>query len=279
LEPLVADTLIVSRWPMTAVAVLAMVIVLLRRSPVSLPDLWREVAVVVSAYFFYFAGRSLVEGREVEATIRSFRLIDLEQALHVFWEPSIQDFTIASTFVQNFANWTYVYGHWPVVILAAVWLFFMRRDEYSIYRNAFMISGAIGLAVFTLFPLAPPRLTPGYGFIDTANAYHLGPSTSMLVNEYAAMPSLHFGWNMLVGIAIFRFADSIPAKAFAVVMPVAMFFAIVATGNHYIIDGVMGAFVALIGLFLAHVWHPTLQRWGSELRQLIAGPATEQRGA
>jgi hypothetical protein len=264
---------------MTAVAVLAMVIVLLRRSPVSLGDLWREVAVVVSAYFFYFAGRSLVEGREVEATIRAFNLIDLEQGLRIFWEPNIQDFTVTYALVENFANWTYVYGHWPVVILSAVWLFFMRRDEYSVFRNAFLISGAIGLAVFTIFPLAPPRLTPGYGFIDTANAYHLGPSTSMLVNEYAAMPSLHFGWNLLVGVAILQYAQSLPGKALGIVMPGAMFFAVVATGNHFVLDAVMGAFVALIGLFFAHVWHPTLQRWGGELHQLVRGAAPEQRGA
>jgi hypothetical protein len=256
---------------MTAVAVLAMVIVLLRRSPVSVGDLTREVTVVVSAYFFYFLGRSMVEGREIEATQRAINLIDLEQKLHAFWELDIQDVTISSTFVQNFANWTYVYGHWPVVIIAAVWLFFMRRDQYSVYRNAFLISGAIGLAVFTLFPMAPPRLTPGFGFIDTANAYHLGPSTSMLVNEYAAMPSLHFGWNLLVGVAIVQLAGSLPAKIFGVVMPAAMFFAVVATGNHYILDAVMGAAVALIGIFLANLWHPTLQRWGSELRQLVPG--------
>jgi hypothetical protein len=273
LDPLIADTLIVSRWPMTAVAVLAMVIILLRRSPVGLPDLGRELLIVVTAYFCYFGGRSFVEGREVEATLRAIDLVHLQQNLGIFWEVDIQSWVLSHSLVENFANWTYVWGHWPVIILTAVWLFFMKRNEYSMYRNAFLISGSIGLMVFTLYPLAPPRLTPGFGFVDTANAYHLGPATSMLVNEYAAMPSLHFGWNLLVGIAIIQHAQSLPAKVLGVVMPAAMFFAIVATGNHYILDGVMGAVVALIGLALAYILHPTLQRWGEELRHLVPRPA------
>jgi membrane-associated phospholipid phosphatase len=89
----------------------------------------------------------------------------------------------------------------------------------------------------------------------------------MLVNEYAAMPSLHFGWNLLVGIAIVQCAESIPRKILGVVMPTAMLYAIVATGNHFVMDGVMGAAVALIGLLLAISWHPNLQRWDRELWQ------------
>ena len=266
--PLVADTLIISRWPLTLVVVLGMTLVLARRSSVALPDLWREVGIVVSGYFFYFVGRSLVEGREPEAVQRAVNLIHLEQRLGMFWELHIQDF-IRDNLLENFANWTYIYGHWPVIIFAAVWLFFRHRDEYSDYRNAFLISGAIGLVVFTLFPLAPPRLVPGFGFVDTANAYHLGPSTSMLVNEYAAMPSLHFGWNLLVGVAIVRHAGSLPGKALGVVMPAAMLFAIVATGNHFVLDGIVGAAVALIGLWLAMIWRPTLQRWGHELWERV----------
>lgn len=243
-----------------------MTVVLLRRSPVGLPDLWREVAIVISAYFFYFLGRSFVEGREAEAIQRSVHLIHLEQQLGIFWELRIQDF-IEDNFLENFANWTYIYGHWPVIIIAAVWLFFTHRGKYAFYRNAFLISGSIGLFIFTFFPVAPPRLVEGFGFVDTARAYHLGPSTSVLVNEYAAMPSLHFGWNLLVGIAIVQCADSMAGKAVGMIMPAAMLYAIVATGNHFVLDGIAGAVVAMIGLVLAIAWHPTLQRLDRDLFQ------------
>ena len=152
-------------------------------------------------------------------------------------------------------NWAYIWGHWPLIILVAIWLYTMRPETYRLYRNAFMVSGAIGLVIFASFPVAPPRLAD-IDVIDTvtlhSSAYRVLQPPA-LVNQYAAMPSLHFGWNLLIGIAIFTTARSWEMKAFGVVKPVVMLLSVVLTANHYILDPVAGAAVALTGL--AIVWN------------------------
>ena len=227
--------------------------VLLPKSSVSARELAREVAIVVFAYFFYFIVRGFVADRQFEAFDRAADVIALERTMGIFWEVRMQGHIVNADLLVNLVNWTYVWGHWPVIILFATWLFLRRREEYYLYRNAFLISGAIGLIIFGTLPVAPPRLMLAWGFVDTAEVYHLGPSASLLVNEYAAMPSLHFGWNLLVGIALYRHGGSALLKAVGVLLPPAMFASIVLTGNHYILDGVAGGIVALMGLQAAYL--------------------------
>ncbi len=138
-------------------------------------------------------------------------------------------------------------------------------------RNAFLISGAIGLIIFNLLPTAPPRLLPwplSDQVVDTMSAfskvnYDMQPAA--FVNRYAAMPSLHFGWNLLLGIGIIWTTRNIAGIVFGVVMPASMFVAVVATGNHFIVDVLAGTAVALIGLGAAVL----LQRHGHRLWRLI----------
>jgi len=226
-----------------------------------------EVAIVIPAYFIYFLVRGSVEGQEDDAIARAENLIELEKTLGIFWEVDIQEWTFNYEFLINLANWTYIWGHWPVIGALALWLFFFHRPNYAIYRNAFLISGAIGVVIFALLPTAPPRLVEGYGFVDTvterSEAYRTFQPPAF-VNQYAAMPSLHFGWNLLVGIALFRHASFVGMKALAVVMPVMSFWAIVATANHFILDGIAGGIVALIGLGIAI----TLSLYMSDWRKL-----------
>lgn len=263
------DTQVLSmlRWPLILLGVIVMGRLLLPRSSVTLVELAREIAIVVFAYFFYFIVRGIVEGREFEPFEHASDVIALERSLGIFWEISLQEQVARFGFLVNLANWTYVWGHWPVIILAATWLFLAHRKDYYLYRNAFLISGAIGLVVFGMLPVAPPRYMPAWGFVDTVGAYHGGKSLGILVNEYAAMPSLHFGWNMLIGIAMVRHARWRPIKVAGVILPAAMFLSIVLTGNHYIIDGIAGGIVAAIGLAMA-VW---FQRY-LDARQL-GGPS------
>src|SRR6185312_9767346 len=114
---------------------------------------------------------------------------------------------------------------------------------YFRLRNAMLISGAIGLVIFTLFPLAPPRLAE-LGLVDTvtrsSDAYRVLQPT-MFTNQYAAMPSLHVGWDLLVGLAILAAARGPLLRAFGAVMPVLMVAAVVLTANHYIVDAIAGA--------------------------------------
>ncbi|HSL63230.1 MAG TPA: phosphatase PAP2 family protein, partial [Gaiellaceae bacterium] len=132
-------------------------------------------------------------------------------------------------------------------------LFVSRRASYLLLRRAMMVSGAIGFAFFALLPVAPPRLLP-VGLVDTvadrSESYRALQPPS-LTNQYAAMPSLHFGWNLLVGIVLFLTFTTLAVRVFAVLMPAAMGFAVIATANHYVLDVVVGAALVLIGLAVA----------------------------
>jgi hypothetical protein len=258
--PFDADPLMAARWPLILVGFLLLIRFLLPRSLVTPAELLQEVGIVVSAYLMYFVVRGAVEGREFEAFERAADIISLERAMGIFWEADLQGSIVGVRPIMDLANWTYLWGHWPVIIFVATWLFFLRRDIYPVYRNAFLISGAVGLIIFATLPVAPPRFMAPWGFVDTvaSNSHaYLGPKLPILINEYAAMPSLHFGWNLLAAIAIVRHAPALPVKLLGIIMPVAMFLAIVLTGNHFIIDGIAGAIVALFGLVVAQ----GLRRW------------------
>lgn len=223
------------------------------RLPRSLPVLlhrFREVLVIVAATLLYFLVRGLVDGREAEATRNAGRLIDLERALGLFQEPAIQGWALDVGPLGTLANWVYIWGHWPVIISTLGWLLVRHRDAFSTYRNALLLSGGLGLIVFVLFPMAPPRFMTDWGFVDTvtlhSNAYRVLQPPS-LVNQYAAMPSLHVGWDLLMGIAIARHAPR-RLRWLGVALPLAMYAAVVLTANHYLLDGVVGAAIVVVAL-------------------------------
>jgi hypothetical protein len=146
-----------------------------------------------------------------------------------------------------------------------------RRHQYTFARDAILFSGAVALVVYSIFPVAPPRLLPETGLIDTLQTYnnlsYQAQSTSFFVNPYAAMPSLHVGWAFLLSIGvIWAFGGNKVVVALAILHPIAQWISTVATGNHYIIDGFGGLAVAGCGLAYAAV----MDRWGyAWLRQRL----------
>lgn len=215
----------------------------------------REVEIVLAAYFTYFAVRGATEGAASTAVANAHRIEDFEKAFGIFIEPDLQDTIVDHSLLVDAANLVYIWGHWPVISVVALWLFTRRQPTYLLFRNAFLISGAIGLVWFWLFPVAPPRLAE-LGLVDTvverSNFYRV-LQPPQLTNQFAAFPSLHFGWNLLMGLALYWYTTNRAVRAFGLLLPAAMFVAIVLTANHYIIDGVAGGAIALFGLWAA-VW-------------------------
>ena len=212
-----------------------------------------EASLILGGYFAYFGVRAISEGSAGVALENARRLIELEQNLGLFIEPRIQNLLIGSDIIVSLVNWIYVWGHWPVIGGVAIWLFVRRPKAYRIYRNALLISGGIGLIFFVAFPAAPPRFTD-LGLVDTvfsqSNVAQLLQPTDF-TNEYAAFPSLHFGWSLLMATAIFRESHQSQTRLIAWLLPVAMLISIVATANHFIIDALGGGAVALTGLLIA----------------------------
>ena len=206
----------------------------------------RQLGIFAAAYLTYFGVRAVTEGRIDQALTNAMSLVDLERWIGIAWEGSIQGVVASSQVLQDVVNTIYIYGHWPVIVGAGVLLFRYRREHYYTLRNVCLLTGALGLIVFALFPVAPPRLTD-LPLLDTvtqgASGYRqiLPPA---LVNQYAAMPSFHAGWNLAVGVVVFRATQHWSLRAFAVAMPIAMAFSVIATANHFVIDVIVG--VALV---------------------------------
>jgi hypothetical protein len=141
-----------------------------------------------------------------------------------------------------------------VLIAAGVLLFRYRREHYYSLRNACLLTGLLGLRVFALFPVAPPRLTglPLWSEMTDGGAAYRQILPPALVNQYAAMPSFHAGWNLAVGIVVFRATRHWALRVFAVTMPLAMAVAVVATANHFVIDVIVGVALVLAALAVQH---------------------------
>jgi hypothetical protein len=213
-----------------------------------------EVMVILAGIGLYFGVRGLMETRVDLAYRNAERIVELERSAGVFTEPGMQNAVAHHGWLVDAVSYFYIWGHWPVLAVTLVWLMTRHRDEYSLFRNAMLISGAIGLVIFAAFPVAPPRFLIGYGFVDTVteqtSAYRVLQPPAF-VNQYAAVPSLHFGWNLLMGIAWASLAGHWIARLFGWLMPPAMLASIVLTANHYLLDGLIGGAVALLALLAA----------------------------
>lgn len=220
-----------------------------------------ELLIIVPAYALYSLVRGVVDGRTQEAFGRATQVISIEQALHIYREAELQRWILTWDIGVRIVNAIYVWGHLPLLIGIAVWLFVQRRHRYPMFRNAFLISGAIGLFLFWLLPTAPPRYFQYWGFVDTAvhsGSYYIFQSPAF-VNQYAAMPSLHFGWSLLGAVAVYTNLRK-PYRYVALAMPVLTLAGIVLTGNHFFLDAVAGAAVALLALWVASQLHTRLPR-------------------
>ncbi len=224
------------------------------RSPVArwAADQWRvlaEVALYVGAYLVYVFSRGLFYDNIREVGIfNGGRIAELQRELWFLWEPGWQSWAIDKVKpLVVFLNWTYILTYWPVILVLAVYLFWRNRREYYYFRTVVLINLIVALTIFALFPVASPFALPGVGLVDTIQAF--GPtfygseSMAAFYNTSAAMPSLHFSWTVILGVYWVR---SLPGgfKVAGVCYPALTFFAITITGNHFILDAVVGGSLA-----------------------------------
>jgi PAP2 superfamily len=174
-------------------------------------------------------------------------IVRLERRLHVFDEARIQAAAHAVGGLSRFLGYAYVSVHLAVTVAVLAWVYRRHREAYARLRN--MLAFASGLAVvgYALFPAAPPRLA-GVGIADTVSAatsLNLDSSlVSSLYNPYAAVPSMHIGFSLVVGAAVVRLARHPLVRAAGLLYPLFVLFVIVATGNHFFVDAAAGALVA-----------------------------------
>ncbi|MEV5610425.1 bifunctional glycosyltransferase 87/phosphatase PAP2 family protein [Streptomyces sp. NPDC052225] len=228
------------------------------------PNLLLELLLIRVGYSAYQQVRlaatgGSISGGRATAEAHGHQVHSIEKFLHIDIEHWVNHTVVGhAPRLEDFFNFYYTSFHF-VVPLSLLGLMYVRRPaEYRWARSALGFATLLALVGFWAYPLAPPRLMPGLGFIDTVHGVQdfskpdYGTLTQ-LTNQYAAMPSLHFGWSLWCGIVIVVLARRRWVKALGLIHPLCTVSAIVATGNHWILDAVGGATVVGLGFLITYV--------------------------
>lgn len=225
----------------------------------ALPRGWRDlvlqVLLLAFALFVYQLSRGLADdvGVAEAATENARAIVDIQRSLGLFFEPDVQRWTLTMPALDNAFSWLYLNVQGPVTLGGLAWIYLRHTPRYNFVRNMFFVSFLMGCIGYMLLPTAPPRLMPEFGFVDTVELLS-GPREFVweaFANPYAAMPSMHIGFALMIGWSIAQLCERKWVRAFWLVYPAGILFVVIATGNHFWLDAVGGAVAAAVGAGVA----------------------------
>ena len=242
---------------------------------------WRLIALEIlgtaAVLVVYFFIRGVRPDSVDNSVARSLVIVRFEQQLGIFHEAQWQEMFVSSKVLMTIANVIYAWLHYVVLLSIALWLVIKDPKRFRFIRNVMMVSAIIGIFCYWVLPAAPPRLMEpnGYdlGFIDTvhgatSNVHYFQPGP--FVNDYAAVPSFHFGWMALASTAIWVNTQRRWLKVMAVGLSIVMWWAVTVTGNHYFFDMIMGgAVVGFAWLFVATLEETRVRRLALSVRDWL----------
>ncbi|WP_327004009.1 phosphatase PAP2 family protein [Dactylosporangium sp. NBC_01737] len=218
------------------------------------PRAWAELLLVVGLFLAYKMGRLLVDGRVGQAYENAKLVWHTERALWLPDEVDLQHLLLASDAVIRSANVYYAVVHFPATVAFLLFMYIFRPAHYLRFRRILAWLTAAGLVMHFAFPLAPPRMLAGIGMVDTAAKFgpsvYGPPQTDTLSNQYAAMPSLHVGWALVVACGLIVATRS-RWRWLWLAHPVITTVVVVGTANHYWLDGIIAAI--LVGALMLAV--------------------------
>lgn len=225
-----------------------------------LPNGWRDAMLQIALWgladLMYEGVRGLVVGQGANALANGHSLVSLERSLGIFYEPHLQSLILGHVALTDVANWLYLNVQFTANALFLAFLYIFRNDIFYFVRNMFFVAMGIALAVHLAFPVAPPRLLPGLGFVDTVHTIaHIDQDSgtvSLFVNPYAAVPSMHTCFALLVGVTSMRLLSRWWLRGLALAYPLMVVVVIVVTANHFFLDAIAGAVTALLAGVIAH---------------------------
>jgi hypothetical protein len=230
-----------------------------------------EVLAVVALYLVSELSRGLAGGGEIDAQRHAATVVRAERHLHVFVEATVQRAARDIAGLETLLGYAYLSLHLVVTAAVLIWVYRRHPHAYARLRNTLVIANALAVVGYALFPTAPPRLA-GVGIADTVSGATSVNLTSRFVssfyNPYAAVPSMHIGFALLVGITVWRLARRRVVRAAALAYPGFVLFVIVATGNHFFLDAAAGAAVAVVGGVLSGLPARRRLREPAEIRSL-----------
>jgi PAP2 superfamily len=215
------------------------------------PRYVREIALVAALFLVYKVGRSLTAGDAQVAIIHAYDVWNVERWLRLPDELDLQQLFLQWPRVIKAANAYYAWVHFPVTALFLVWLYLRDHAGYVRIRNVMVLLTMSALALHVLVPLAPPRMLGSLGFVDTGamygqSVYDSGAGAS-ISNQFAALPSLHVGWALVVAYGIITQLHS-RWRWLALLHPLITTFVVVTTANHFWIDAIVAALLLAVAL-------------------------------
>lgn len=225
------------------------------RLPNGWADLFRQIGLLILVDLAYETVRGLADGQKSTAFANGEAIIDAERATGTFFEPDLQAFLLPANWVIDIANQLYMNSQFAVVVTFFFWLYFFRNEAFYFVRNMFMVSMGLALVGYALYPTAPPRMYPQYGFVDTmvdyASVNHDSALAKAFINPYAAVPSMHCAFAAMVGLSGAMLVQNRVAKGIFIAWPLLIAWVVIVTGNHYWVDIVLGWGVAAIAALVA----------------------------
>ena len=219
-----------------------------RHLPAGWADLGRQVSIWFGFAVLYQLARGFADRNPSRAFANGYRVVDWEShVFHRLYELTFQQFVDQRHVLATAVSWTYWNSEFTVVGLAVLWVYLRRHDAFVGFRNSILLANTLGLLGYVVMPTAPPRML-GVGFVDT----HRDGLVQLMANPYAAMPSLHAGDALIIGVVLVSVTRSWWAKAFWSAWPAWVCFAVMATGNHFWLDCVAGIVVALLAMTVVY---------------------------
>jgi membrane-associated phospholipid phosphatase len=212
-------------------------------------DFARQLLIWFGFVFAYQVARGFADRNPAKAFVDGWRILDFEQRVtnHVF-ELTLQQFAISSGVLSRLVAWTYWNSEFTVVGLALLWVYLRRHDAFSRFRNAIIGANLVGLIGYIVLPTAPPRMFPSIGFIN----HHTSGVVELAGNPYAAMPSLHAADALIVGIVLATLVRRRVWKVLWLVWPLWVWFAVMATGNHFWLDVLAGIALGSAAMYVVY---------------------------
>ncbi len=213
-------------------------------------DALRQLLLFAGAYYAYRLVRGLVDGQAALAFQNARTLVDAERGLGLFFEPGLQNWAETNTeWAVDAANFMYVNSHFVITTTFLIWLYIFRNPSFYYVRNMFMIAMFLALVGYVAYPTAPPRFMPEWGFTDTVSAFvgqNAEQSANVLYNPFAAVPSMHVAFALMIGVPASRITRRRVFKVLWLIYPAVVTFVVVVTANHFWLDAALGALVAAL---------------------------------
>ncbi|MEU2395564.1 phosphatase PAP2 family protein [Streptomyces sp. NPDC007369] len=224
------------------------------------PRIWFEILLIAVSYWTYSLIRNAVPEQKSIALANADWLWQVEHTLGIAVEKTVNHAVNSVTWLIVGMNYYYATLHFVVTLGVLAWIYRVHPGRYAATRLVLFATTGVALVGYYFFPLAPPRLMDGEGFIDTVLVHHTWGSMASgnlknMSNQYAAMPSMHIGWSLWCGLTIYAVAAVPWARVLGLLYPTATLVVIVATANHFWLDAAGGMLCLAFGYAVSRTWY------------------------